>query len=246
VFHERGLEIWCLTENLKSLDRLKRMTGSISSDFRVDLYATRHQPERGNPDESGPPPGLWNNQELRDYMGDLEKESTGPLTRSVTGLDDALFTLKQRIQMFADQTLELSQRLDRYAMDLEELTIVASDPAYTAADRTRAQSLCTVHASGIDECASKLDQNLRRAIPPPSRTARAEDERRVTPSWASLQEVGAEIARQGRKVAQTVYRFIYPDHFTVGIEDLREPGLLESLAALRRMTAEFQHRLKKS
>jgi len=246
VFHERGLEIWCLTENLKSLDRLKRMTGSLSSTYRVDLYSTRQQPERVNPDESGPPPGLWNNQELRDYLGGLEKESAGPLTRSVTGFDDALFTLKQRLQMFADQTLELSQRLESYAVDLEELSAVAFDPAFAPADNTRARTLCTTHASGVDECASKLDQNLRRALPSPTRGAKGEDEGRATRSSASPREMATEIARQGRKVAQRVYRFIYPDQFTVGIEDLREPGLLESLAVLRRMTADFQYRLKKS
>ncbi len=246
VFHERGLEIWCLTGNAKSVDRLKRMTAPLLTSYRVDLYVTRPQPERDKPEESGPPPGLWNNQELRDYMGGLEKESVVPVAKSVTGFDDALFTLKQRIQMFADQTLDLSQRLERYAMDLEVLAVVASDPAYGAADGTRARTLCATHASGVDEYASKLDQNLRRALPPPARGAKAEDAGRVPLSAASPRDMAGEIARQGHKVAQRVYRFIYPDHFTVGIEDLREPGLLESLAVLRRMTAEFQHRLKKS
>jgi len=244
VFHDRGLEVWCLTDNLKSLDRLKRMTEPLVPSYRVDLYVTRPQPEDDKQEDSGPPPGLWNNQELREYLGYLGQEPPGPAPQSLTGFDDVLITLQHRIQMFADQTLELSQRLERYAMDLEGLSVVAFDPTYAASDSTRARTLCTIHASGVDECASKLDQNLRRAFPSPAKRARP-DADTVLRSTASPRDMATEIAREARKVAQRIYRFIYPDHFTVGIADLREPGLLESLATLRRMAADFQHKLKK-
>ena len=245
VFHGNGLEVWCLTDNLKSLDRLKRMAGPLSPSYRVDFYVTRPQPERDKGEDRGPPPGLWNNQELRSFLGDIIQEHQGPAPRTLSGFDDALFTLTNRMQMFADQLLEHSQRLERYTMDLEALSAVAFDPAHTAADRARARTLCAQHAAGIDECASKLDENLRQALPPPTKRVKSRSAGGEIRSAASPRDVATEIARQGNRVAQRIYRFIYPDNFTVGIADLREPGLLDSLAGLRRMTADFQHRLKK-
>jgi hypothetical protein len=246
VFHERGMEAWCLTDNPRSLDRLKRITGPLAPSYQVDLYVTRPQPERDKQDDPGPPPGLWNNRELRAYLGELIDDTRGLAGRPGTGFDDELFTLKHRIQMFADQTLELSRRMERYAMDLEGLSVVAFDPAYAAADGKRARALCTMHASDVDECASKLDQNLRRALPPPAKRAKPDNAGTALRSSASPADMASEIAREARKVAHRVYRFIYPDQFTVEIADLREPGLLESLVVLRRMTADFQHKLKKS
>ncbi len=245
VFHADGLEVWCLTDNQKSLDRLKRMAAPLSPPYRVEFYVTRPQAERDKGEEGGPPPGLWNNQELRSFLGDIIEEHRHSAPTSLSGVDDAMFTLTNRIQMFADQMLQLSQRLESYAMDLEGLSAVAFDPAYAAADRTRARTLCALHASAIDECASKLDQNLRQALPPPAKSVKSERRGDEMHSAASPRDTAAEIARQGHKMAHRVYRFIYPDHFTVGIADLREPGLLESLAALRRLAADFQHKLKK-
>lgn len=244
VFHERGMEVWCLTESTKSLDRLKRMTGPLMPSYRVDLYVTRPQPERDEQEDRGPPPGLWNNEELRGYLGNTGPETDLLSGKSITGFDDALFTLKRRIRMYADQTLELSRRLERYAMDLQGLSVVAFRPGYVTDDSARARTLCMTHASGVEECASKLDQALRRALPSPARRPRPEDGGAASPSPASPRDMAAEIAREARKVTQRIYRFIYPDQFTVEIADLREPGLLESLAALRRMTADFQHKLK--
>jgi hypothetical protein len=246
VFHERGLEAWCLADNSRSLDRLRRMTGSLVPAYRVDLYITRPQPERDRQEDKGPPPGLWNNQELRAYLGNVEQVLGGTAGRTLSGFDDALFTLTHRVQMFADQTLEFSRRMEGCATDLEGLSVVAFDPAYATADRTKARALCALHTSDIDEFASKLDQNLRRALPPPAKRTKRENAVVVLRSGASPRDMAAEIALEARKVAHRVYRFIYPDEFTVGIEDLREPGLLESLAVLRKMTANFQHRLKKS
>ena len=41
-------------------------------------------------------------------------------------------------------------------------------------------------------------------------------------------------------LARRVYRFIYPQEFTVGVADLKDPALLESLRELRKMLAELQ------
>jgi len=85
VFHGNGLEVWCLTDNLKSLDRLKRMAGPLSPSYRVDFYVTRPQPERDKGEDRGPPPGLWNNQELRAFLGDMIQEHQGSAPRTLSG-----------------------------------------------------------------------------------------------------------------------------------------------------------------
>jgi hypothetical protein len=246
VFHSSGLEVWCAAQSTKSIDRLKRMTEPLAPHYRVDLYVTHQQPERDEEEESGAPPGLWNNQELRSYLGTFGAEAAAPAGKFLTGFDDTLLSLEHRVQMFADQTLELSQRLRRFAADLQDLSTVGFDPSYGADDNARARTLCMTHAAGVDECASKLDQNLRRAFPDPARRTKPQAKGRASFSSASAPEIAARIAREAETVAQRVYRFIYPDQFTVGIADLRDPGLLESLAALRRMAAAYQQKLKKS
>ena len=245
VFHSSGLEVWCAAQSTKSIDRLRRMTEPLAPDYRVDLYVTRQQPERDEDEESGPPPGLWNNQQLRSYLGTFGTEAVPPAGKFLTGFDDILLSSGHRVQMFADQTLELSQRLRRFAADLRELSTIGFDPAYGADDSARARTLCVTHAAGVDECASKLDQNLRRAFPDPARRTKPRARSRASWSSSSAPDIAVRISREAETVSRQVYRFIYPDQFTVGIADLRDPGLLESLAALRRMVAAYRQKLKK-
>ena len=49
-----------------------------------------------------------------------------------------------------------------------------------------------------------------------------------------------------KSIARRVHRFIYPEYYTVELEELRNPSLLESLRTLQRMVLEFQEALAKS
>ena len=49
----------------------------------------------------------------------------------------------------------------------------------------------------------------------------------------------ARFAEACREIGDRVYRFIYPDSYTVALADLREPDLPAALRALEESASEF-------
>jgi hypothetical protein len=202
--------------------------------------------EKKTVDDNDPPPSIWNNAEIRSYLQDPFGKSPIPGGISVRpapgGERDADFFLKQRMMMFAHQTLEWNEKMRRYALDLPDLAEAADDAAAELKARARAASYA--HAQGVEKYAERLTENLTHALPKATRRFRPTDKESLPSRAPSAQASAAQVASAGQSIARRVYRFIYPQHHTVGLVDLREPSLIESLKTLRTLVDGFEHTLR--
>lgn len=243
-FNADGLETWCVVQDEKSYQRFLDLLEPFRSRYQIDVYATRPVAAKKLPDDSDPPPSLWNNEEIRAYLQDSMGRSVSPpaMTGQAARIEhqETLY-LKQRLILYADQILEWQRRMAQYAADLPALARAALGPEMSSGRRVRAAAICLSHVQGIDRHAQKLMENLTQALPrsakkPPSPEPRARPGER----GRTLEERSLELAVATHSVGRKIYRFIYPRSHTVELVDLREPGLLESLRALRRMAEDYR------
>jgi hypothetical protein len=248
VFDRRGMDLWCLVEDEKSYQKLQELIEPLHDCCKIELYTTRPPAEKRSAGDMDPPASLWENYLLRSYLGDpfaRAKERRGFDTLPELDVPPPDETLKQRLLIYADQTLEWNRKMKRYAMDLPSLAGVALDPAYAPELRLRANAVCMAHAQNLNKYLEKLAKNLVQAFPKPSKEEHLKPEKPDSSGKALLESAG-QISRAAQNVARRVYRFIHPEHYTVGLEELRQPSLLQALAALERMDTDFQKALAKS
>ena len=243
AFHERGMEMWCVVDSSSALEKLRQRVEPLRRGFRIDLYVTRPQKDRQRQDDRPPPPSLWNNEQLRSHL----REAADWIPAGIPGAEvdprvswDRDFLLKSRLQMFAEQTLELSRRARQYGSDLSELYRVSIDPSAPPEAAARALRIFFAHAASLSRSLARLDDNLRRALPKPSKAFRQKERTPTERSHASKGIVDG-IAKATEVIHRRVYRFIYPSDHTVEIDDLKEPDLLESLAELRHMLSRISN-----
>jgi hypothetical protein len=247
VSHGNGMEVWCLVEDERSYQKLQELLEPLRSSYRIELYTTRRPAEKRAASDTDPPPSLWENYELRSFMGDpfaRAKESLGlesPPGMDVPPLDE---TLKQRLFVYAEQTLDWNRRMKRYAMDLPVLASVALDPGTAAELRLKASAVCMAHAQSLSKYIGKLAKNLAQALPNSAKEESLGPEKPLSPRETAA-DSAMQISVAAQNVAQRVYRFIHPAHYTVGLDELRQPSLLRALAALDRMDLDFQRTLAK-
>jgi len=247
LFRPNGMEIWCIVEDEKDLDKLNELLTPLRPNYRIAVYPTRPAVEKRPIEGHNPPPSLWNNEELRTFLSDpfvsamnapADPSKPRPLTTSQTDM------VKERMIMFSEQTLDWNRRLRRYAADLPALTEVASDSSLGPETRARAFSICAAHAQAIERLATRLNDNLSEAFPKGTKRPKSPAETAKTDvPKAPLIESARELSNSGITVTRRVYRFIHPQRHTVGLADLREPSLLEALRGLRRMANGFAHSL---
>jgi hypothetical protein len=246
VFSEEGIEIWSVVEEEKSYQKLLDLLAPLRGSHQISLYATRPAHEKKTLEDRDPPPGLWNNMEIRSYFQDLKdtgqitSRPLSPITVRPKSLRDPDFLMKQRIMMFATQTLELNKKMKRYTADLAELSEFAFGTEFDPALRMRAAATCVAHTQGISKISEKLTENLTLALPKASRKFSGPAPRTKLFAGGPPQQKINSLASATRSIARRTYRFIHPETHTVGLVDLREPSLLESLRTLRRMTEDFQ------
>ncbi len=238
AFSEHGMEIWCVVDSSGALERLRDRIEPLRKGFRIDLYVTRPQKDQQRPDDRQPPPSLWNNEQLRSHLGGAaDWTPLGiPEVEEPRVPRDRDFLLKSRLQMFAEQTLELSGRARRYGMDLSELYRVFSDAIAEKETAARARRIFLAHATFLGRSLARIDDNLRRALPRPSKSGRSKSSK-PGEGAPPLEEFVEAIARETEEIYRRVYRFIYPSDHTVELGDLKEPDLLQSLAELRHKVA---------
>jgi len=226
-----------VADESRAMDKLRQRAEALRGSCRVDLYFTRLPRDQNHRDDSQPPPSLWNNEQLRMHLQETGAWTPDGLAVSEEQhtLRDPAFALKSRIQLFADQTLEAGRRIRQYSVDMRELSRVALDPAARPEAAARARSIFLSHAAGLNRSLGRLDDNLKRALPIPSRGVQQTGEEKSPRAPVRPSESVAEIVRAGESIHRRVYRFLYPDEHTVGLADLREPTLLESVAELRRL-----------
>ena len=243
-FHEKGMEVWCRIEDEKSYQKLLELVEPLRASYEIDVYPTRPVVEKKTLDDNDPPPSVWNNAEIRNFLQDPFGKNPTPGSISVRpspgGERDADFFLKQRMMMFAHQTLDWNEKMKRYALDLPDLAEAAVDAGAGSELKARARATSYAHAQGVDKYAERLTGNLTHALPKATRRFRPADKERLPARVPSAQASAVQVASAGQSIARRIYRFIYPQHHTVGLVDLREPSLLESLKTLRSMVDGFE------
>lgn len=243
-FHEKGMEVWCRVEDEKTYHKFLELVDPLRASYEIDLYTTRPLAEKKTTEDNDPPPSIWNNAEIRSYLQDpFGKNPTGggiSIRPAAGGERDADFFLKQRMLMFAHQTLEWNEKMKRYALDLPELAQAAFGADAVPGLRARAVAASRTHAEGVDKYAERLAENLTHALPKATRRFRPTEKEKSSAAAASPDTGAAQVANAGQSIARRIYRFIHPQHHTVGLVDLREPSLLESLKTLRNMVDGFQ------
>jgi hypothetical protein len=243
-FHEKGMEVWCRVEDEKTYQKFLELVEPLRASYEIDLYTTRPLAEKKTIEDNDPPPSIWNNAEIRSYLQDpFGKNPTGGginIRPASGGERDADFFLKQRMLMFAQQTLEWNEKMKRYALDLPELAQAAFGADAVPGLRARAAAASRSHAEGVDRYAERLAENLTHALPKATRRFRPTEKEKSYVAATSPDTGAAQVSNAGQSIARRIYRFIHPQHHTVGLVDLREPSLLESLRTLRSMVDSFQ------
>jgi hypothetical protein len=131
--------------------------------------------------------------------------------------------------------------MNRCAGDLPALADAAFNSAMPQEIRSRAAAICLAHSQAVDRYAERLGVSLTQALPKGTKKSANATEQKKAAAVASLpRDAAIQVADSAQSVARRIYRFIHPTHFTVGLLDLREPDLLESLKSLRKLVAGFQ------
>jgi hypothetical protein len=107
-------------------------------------------------------------------------------------------------------------------------------------------TICLEHSQKLEKYAGKLEDNLTHALPKTTKLSRmpSNSDRSVFAGMPPV-ESAIQVSDAAQSAARRIYRFIYPQNPAVGMADLREPGLLESLKTLRRMPRDFQSAIPK-
>jgi hypothetical protein len=250
VFNKRGVEIWCRFENEKEYQKLKDLFEPLRGSCRIDMYPTHPVDDKESRDDLNPPASLWENYELRSYLGD-------PFARAKERLrldtfDNMDFPpedeiLKQRLLAYAEQILKWDLEMKRYASDLPALTRLALDPATTPVLRSGAGTIGRMHAQKLKKSLDKLDKSLKHAFP------RYEEKRQTSSSRGKYHEVtktlidkAVQISVEAQNISWRIHRFVYPKQFAIDLQELRQPGLLDAINDLGVNVSDFQKTLAKS
>jgi hypothetical protein len=251
VFREKGMEVKGVIEEERSYEKLQEMLRPLPGSFKIELSLTRREEEK-KPDEKkdrDPPASLWENYELRSFLGDpfaRARERAGFDDDSLLHFPPPDDLLKQRLLIYAEQVLDWNRRIERYAKHLPLLTRVSVDPSLAHGVRARANAAAKAHAQEIERIAGKLNASLAPAFPYSGRRDRPIQAEKSNSADATIVERAGYISDFAQAVCLRVDQFIHPEEFTVGLKELRAPSLLESLKSLQKMGSEFQKGLAKA
>ncbi len=246
-FHNNGMEVYINVIDEKSYQKFVEMMEPLYTLYQIDLHTTWPPEEEEPANDRCPPPSLCENSELLAYLRDPFLQNSSALGTSIQINSGNIFPsddlLKMRMLMFAEQVLDHNKKMKRYAMDIPILTQAAFDSTATPEFKFRAVAVCRRHAQKVEKYAMKLIRNLTMALPKPlnhNKTTRHEDS---FPAEMTLIDRAESLAAEAQSVAIRVYHFIHPQHHTVGLADLREPSLLQSLWMLEKMATDYQNSL---
>jgi hypothetical protein len=252
VFTKDGVELRSVIEDQKSYEKLEGLFAPLRNSWKIEMDATRPAEEPKSDDghaEREPPASIWENHELRSFFGDpaarsKERQGFEDDPNFVPPSPDPL--LKQRLLLFADQTLAWNKKMERYAKDIPALARVALDPAQPQNLRAKAMAVCEAHAKNLNKIVGKLFANLEHAFPSPQKKDRSARTEKPDVDLKTPLDRADNLAEFTRTVGQRVYQFIHPEHHSVGLDELRQPALLDSLKDLRKTAGDFQHALSKT
>ncbi len=243
---ETGVQVWSLVKDEKSYKKFLRILRPLSQSRHLEVFAAEAvSPEASM--ESGAPASLWENEELRKFYSvpgrRLDPELMYDWPLSVVSQEEIFM---QRMIIFSSQTIEMGDDLARLAKDLPVLTRIARDPVFDADLRLQAYEICLEHTRSLGKQTDKLYKNLKMAIP-------TGKERQEVPSQdirggnqeASSLEIAVRISETAQNISRQVYSFIYPDSHTVGLDELRNPDLLDSLLVLQELGEIYMEKMRR-
>lgn len=252
IFTKHGMEVRSLIEDEKSYEKLQELLAPLRGSYNIEVQETRPPEQKKSDEEREPPPSLWQNYVLRSFFGDpvaRAKERPGleaDSSRVVGFLSDNEDMLKQRLLVYADQTLAWNRKMERYAKDLPSLTRVAFDPSVAPDLRARAISVCLTHDQNLERYIAKLNSNLVPAFPFSRDNARPAQLDKPAASFKTPVDRADYLSDYAQAVAKSINQFIHPEHYSVGLEELRRPGLLESMKILRAVDLDYRKSLTKT
>lgn len=248
VFDKDGMAVRSLVEDEESYRKFLKLIEPLRKVYRIELEERRpvKEKETQEKDEGEPPPSLWENYTLRSYLGDPSARSRLKVDTEDAEEEDIYigdWVLKRRLRFFAEQTLDWNRRMERYAEELPLLARIAMDGSAAAEVRSRAKAVCRAHAANLKRYLEKLERNMERALPPSASGTRRAGPTDNAAVVGTPVESAERISGAARDAARRIHRFIYPEQHTVQVEELRRPGLLQSLGELRKMIEGFQKAL---
>lgn len=247
IFVNGGVQVWSRIESDKSYSKFQALFAPLRNLHRVELFTNRSREEREWEDEDDPPPSLWHNYELRSKLGDRAGLSSFPKEELVVYRREPDELLKQRLLIYAEQVLRRNRKMEHYALGLFALARMASDPGLPVEIRSKAMAICLAHAIDLEKNIGKLASDLEQALPGSAKEDN-ESARPAAPDAANkpFVEDAEQIYRNTQSVSRRVHSLIYPEFYTVGLEELRNPSLIESIRTLRRTVQEFKKTLARS
>jgi hypothetical protein len=243
-FDNKGMEVWYISKDEGIHQKLRELFQPPDDSYRVELYPTRKPVEKKALDDEGPPPSIYMNEELRAHLLD------GPIVLSSSDAEGnrrvseyRRWAINAQLVSWAEQVLEWSRKVQRYAMDLPLLARVALEPSTAPGTRSLAVAVCKVHAQNMGKDLGKLETNLKMAIPQADKKERSSKSEKPGKAEKPSVESAERISDAAQNIIRHIHRFIYSEQHTVTVEELRQPSLLEDLRSLKRMVLDFQNAL---
>jgi hypothetical protein len=255
-FANGGMQVHGTIEDEKSARKFEEMIAPYRNSYRIEITLNKPAESHKSADEDdagsddrNPPPSLWENYELRSFLGDplaRAKEREGFNEDSQLYFFPTGELLKQRLLIYAQQTLAFNRKMERYAKDLPALTRVALDPERAPVVRAQAYAVCLAHAEGLERFAGKLESNLEEAFPSPRKKEQVIQPEKSGVTLKTPVDRADYLSEFAQETAKRVYQFIYPEHYAIGLDELRRPSQLDSLKTLQIVVLEFEKELKKA
>lgn len=249
-FRDKGMEVTGTIVDEKSFEKLQEMVQPLRSSYEIvlKLDQPKEVPKTDDNDKGkDPPASLWENYELRSFLGDPYARA-----RERPGFDDesqARFPppdefLKQRLLIYSNQTLEWNGQIENYAKHLPALTRLAAEAGLPPDIRSHANAVAAAHAKEMVRLLGKLSANLEPALPHSGKNRPGQHAKSAL-APRSISSHAENISEFAQAVCSRVYHFIHPEHYTVGLDELRQPSLLESVKDLQKMNSDFLKSLAK-
>ena len=249
VFDESGVKVWSRIESDKSYLKFQALFAPLRKLYPVELYINLPRKEKEEENGDNPPPSLCQNYELRSNLGDRAAQlSVYAEEQDTINASQPDELMKLRLLVYAEQTLSRNRKMEHYALDLFVLARAAFDSGLPLDIRSKALAICLAHAKNLEKNIGKLTSGLAQAIPRSAKGESGSAQPAADPYAENelLPEKAEQIYAYAQSIARRVHRFIYPEYYTIELEELRYPSLLESLRTLQRMVMKFQGALAKS
>jgi hypothetical protein len=245
VFQPKSVEVWCRVQDVKNYQALVALLQPLQKTYRIDIYATHPEREKKawSLDDEDPLPSLWTNAELRAYFRDpfAGRAGTPDDGAAILGPDSRVDpAVKRRMKLYGDQLLEWTAKAERLADDLPALAAAGFGADSTPDTQGRARTVCLEHVREVGKLAERLEENLVYALPRGSGDSRAAPPEKPAEAAGDPARDAWRVSDQASEIVRRIRRFLYPQAHTVGLADLREPGLLDSLKTLQTAVTDFE------